>query len=395
MRNEWSIYIVLAVLLLMYGLINFWVGLRGWQLLGRFIPFLNIKLYWIAFWLIAMSFFAARLGGGFMPARAGRWLTVLGSYWLAALFYLILALALMEVVLLALKIAGVMPRGLAGNARASLAVGLALFIGVGCTVAYGWWNALHPRVVHYQVNIPKQPGTMKDLRVVVVSDLHLGIIVHNGRLIRMVDMIEELQPDLILMPGDIIDENPGPFVEQDMVSSFRRLAPEYGIYAVPGNHEYIGRESEVIAAHLGDAGINVLRDEYVKVADSFYVVGRDEFSRSRMGGGGRKDLEEVMKGVDRSLPVMLMDHQPVDLDRCREQGVDLMLSGHTHLGQMFPNNLITRRLYEVDWGYLRKGNLQVIVSCGFGTWGPPIRVGNRPEIADLSISFDPGEGQGR
>jgi len=385
--------IVLAVILLMYGLINFWVGLRGWQLLGRFVPFLSVKLYWIAFWLVALSFFAARLGGGFLPAGAGRWLTVLGSYWLAALFYLILVLALVEIVALALRIAGLMPGGLAGHAGASLAVGLAVFIVVGCTVSYGWWNALHPRVVQYQVNIPKQAGALKNLHLVVASDLHLGTIVDNGRLMQMVDMIEELGPDLVLLPGDIIDENPGPFVEQDMVSSFRKLAPEYGVYAVPGNHEYIGRESEVIAAHLGDAGINVLRDQYVKVADSFYIVGRDEISRGRMGAGGRKDLAEVMEGVDRSLPVILLDHQPVELDRCREQGADLMFSGHTHLGQMFPNNLITRRIFEVDWGYLRKGSLQVIVSCGFGTWGPPIRVGNRPEIVDIRISFEPGDGK--
>ncbi|MFZ5643749.1 MAG: metallophosphoesterase [Bacillota bacterium] len=382
-----SFFLVIAVFFLLYGLINFWVGLRGWQLLGRFIPYLSVGLYWVFFWLMAISYLAGRLGGNYLPVKLSRFLTILGSYWLAVLFYLILAMALVEIVRLLVKITGIIPGGLAGNDKASLAVGIVVFLGVGCTVLYGWWNALQPRVVQYQVNIPKQAGTFKELHVVAVSDLHLGIIVNNGRLLRMVNMIEELQPDLILMPGDIIDENPGPFVEQDMISSFRRLAPKYGMYAVPGNHEYIGRESEIIASHLNEAGINVLRDNYVKVNDSFFLVGRDDLSRGRLEGDGRKDLGEVMKGVDRSLPVILMDHQPVRLDEAMLQGADLLLSGHTHLGQMFPNNLITRRIYEVDWGYLRKESLQVIVSCGFGTWGPPIRVGNRPEIVDIIISF--------
>ncbi|MHB8158715.1 MAG: metallophosphoesterase [Desulfocucumaceae bacterium] len=395
MRNSVSVFSFVLVILLLFGLINFWVGLRGWQLLGRFIPFLNFKIYWIAFGLIAISFLAGRLGGGILPAVVCRGLTVFGSYWLAVLFYLIMTLALVEIVLLVAKVTNLLPLGLAGKDRASLALGVLVFIVVGCTVAYGWWNARNPRVVHYDVSIPKQAGTIKELHVVMVSDLHLGIIVHNGRLTRLADMIGQLQPDLILMPGDIIDENPGPFVEQDMVSTFRRLSPKYGIYAVPGNHDYIGRDWEGIALHLRAAGINVLQDSWVRVADSFYLVGRDDLSRGRFTGGGRKDLEEIMKGVDRTLPVIMLDHQPIELGRSLEQGVDLMLSGHTHRGQMFPNNLITSRIYEVDWGYLRRESLQVIVSCGFGTWGPPIRVGNRPEIVDLTISFGQGEGPGR
>ncbi|HOV43194.1 MAG TPA: metallophosphoesterase, partial [Syntrophothermus lipocalidus] len=92
-------------------------------------------------------------------------------------------------------------------------------------------------------------------------------------------------------------------------------------------------------------------------------------------------------GIDRSRPIILMDHQPIDLDEALNEGVDLQLSGHTHLGQLFPNRFVTRRVYEVDWGYLRKDNLQVIVSCGFGTWGPPIRVGNHPEIVVINVRF--------
>lgn len=94
-----------------------------------------------------------------------------------------------------------------------------------------------------------------------------------------------------------------------------------------------------------------------------------------------------MEGLDRSLPVILLDHQPSHLEEAREQGVDLQLSGHTHQGQLFPFNLITKRIFATDWGYLRQGDFQIIVSSGYGTWGPPIRIGNHPEIVDITIHF--------
>ncbi|WP_407313306.1 hypothetical protein [Desulfosporosinus sp. SB140] len=95
-----------------------------------------------------------------------------------------------------------------------------------------------------------------------------------------------------------------------------------------------------------------------------------------------------MQGVDHSLPIILMDHQPSHLEEPVGQGVDLQLSGHTHAGQLFPIRLITSRIFEDDWGYLRKGNFQLIVSSGYGTWGPPIRVGNTPEIVDITMTFN-------
>ncbi|HWI54984.1 MAG TPA: metallophosphoesterase, partial [Desulfobacteria bacterium] len=123
------------------------------------------------------------------------------------------------------------------------------------------------------------------------------------------------------------------------------------------------------------------------VADSFYIVGRDDKSGSRFTGHKRKNLQDIISAVDRSLPVIVMDHQPTNLGETERAGVDLQVSGHTHRGQLFPNHLITRRIYEVDYGYLRKGNLNVIVSSGYGTWGPPIRVGSVAEIVDINVEF--------
>ena len=112
-----------------------------------------------------------------------------------------------------------------------------------------------------------------------------------------------------------------------------------------------------------------------------------ERSRDRYGNGSRAPLSVVLAGVDTTLPVLLLDHQPLDLEEARSQGADLQLSGHTHRGQLYPNHLITSAIFEIDWGYLKKDSLQVIVSSGWGTWGPPIRTGNTPELLDLHINF--------
>ncbi len=387
MKNS-ILYIVFSVILFIYGALNYYIGLRGWQAVGSHITGLNATIYWLFFWLLAMSYLGARLIGKFLPTRIDQALTTIGAFWLAAMFYFVLILTVIDLIPLFDKWLGFLPAGIQNNPQTAPVVGLVILAIVTGLLVYGFWNARHPEVRHYDLTIQKQAGSLNRLHIVMVSDIHLGTIVHNGQLVKMTEMINKLQPDLVLFAGDIIDENIETFVEQKMTDSFRQLKPKLGTYAVFGNHEYIGGHAEEADRYLREAGVKVLRDHSVKVAGSFYVIGRDDRSGQRFTGVQRQKLAELMSGIDRSLPVILLDHQPVNLEEPEKQGVDLQLSGHTHRGQMFPNQFITGRIYEVDWGYLRKGNLQVIVSSGFGTWGPPIRVGNTPEIVDIVIHFN-------
>ena len=398
MKTNPLFFVIIGVIVFLFGMLNFYIGLRGWQTLGRHIPWLNARAYWIVFWFVALSYLAGRLAKSFLPG-VSYVLTVLGSYWLAAMFYFFMIIAVVDFVRLAGKWLGFLPESFMNNSRTAPAVGLAVLVLVAGIVIYGAWNTRHPRIQHYDLTIPKQAGSLKQLHIVMVSDIHLGMIIHNGRLTRMVDTINGLRPDVVLFAGDIVDENIETFVEQNMADNFRKLNSRLGVYAAFGNHEYIGGHAEEVAGYLQQAGVKVLRDQYAKVDGCFYVVGRDDwFEHSRsgpsQGSPGQKELSAVLAGVDRALPVILLKHQPVNLEEAQKQGVDLQLSGHTHQGQLFPNQLITRRLYEIDWGYLRKGSLQVIVSTGFGTWGPPIRVGNTPEIVDIKLHFA-GTGQKR
>jgi uncharacterized protein len=159
------------------------------------------------------------------------------------------------------------------------------------------------------------------------------------------------------------------------------------MYGITGNHEYIGGV-EPACKYLEEHGVVMLRDSIVTIADAFTLVGREDVSARQFGGLRRKPLGEVMSSVNRNLPVILMDHQPVRLQEAVDQGVDLQFSGHTHNGQLWPFNYIAQAVYELSWGYMKKGNTQIYVSCGVGTWGPPMRTGNTPEVVSVDLTFE-------
>ncbi len=379
-------YIAICFILAFYGLINYYIGIKGWQILSSLIPFLNSKIYWFIFWLLAFSYIAARFAGKLLPGFVNYILTVTGAYWLGALVYFTLIIAVLKLVTLLDKWMGFLPAWLKQSPAAPIS-GLIVILAVASILAYGTWNANNPRVRHYDISIPKQAGEISGLHAAVVSDVHLGTIVGKERLKKMVDMINAQKPDIVFIAGDIIDEDIGPFIKQNMSEHLRSLKTKYGVYFSLGNHEYYGGHLEDIVKHLSEAGVIVLRDRYIKIADSFYVAGREDKAAEHSGGKSRKKLSDLTAGIDKNFPVILLDHQPSNLKEPEEQGIDLQLSGHTHRGQMYPFNYITGIIFEDDWGYLKKGSLQVIVSSGFGTWGPPIRVGNKPELVDITIRF--------
>jgi predicted MPP superfamily phosphohydrolase len=243
-----------------------------------------------------------------------------------------------------------------------------------------------PRLRTIELTIPKQGRSMKSLNIAVVSDIHLGTIVGKSRLENIVQRINALDPDIVLLPGDVVDEDIGPVIRNNLGETLRKIRSKYGVIAVTGNHEYIGGV-EPACRYLVEHNITMLRDSAMKINDSFYIVGREDLSIRGFAGKTRKTLEELMSGVDKSYPIILMDHQPFHLDEAEKNGADLQLSGHTHHGQLWPFNFITKKVYELSWGYKKKGNTHYYVSCGVGTWGPPVRTGNRPEIVNIKLNF--------
>lgn len=339
----------------------------------------------LLFWIIALSYPLGRLLERVIPSAASEAVAKIGSFWLAAMLYLTLMFLLFDL----LK----MLHGLTGypsflSVKTDLGFLRKVTFGIYATAAVviiaGYFNALYPRVSKINFDIDKSLKGKTSLRIGAASDIHLGTIISNGRLNRFVKMMNEQKPDIILLAGDIFDEDLGPVIKKNMGEQLRQLKAPLGVYAVTGNHEYIGGANEAIN-YLEEHGISVLRDSAITLNGILNIVGRDDRNSNMMGGNMRKSLETIVEGIDKELFTIMLDHQPYNLNEAVENGIDLQISGHTHHGQMFPLNLITKSIFEVSRGYKQIDKTHVYVSTGFGTWGPPVRVGNRPEIIIFEV----------
>jgi predicted MPP superfamily phosphohydrolase len=395
-RRAISMSIFFAVFLGAFSLVNYYIFLRGWEALT--VPSACPMSVWIgahlaaahlayvcAFIFCSCSFLVGRfLERAFVNPFTGIFVWV-GSYWFAAMLYFFFAVAGADIIRLLLYIIPGMPAAFTDALHTeSPLIAMTVIALITMVVAVGHFNARTIRVKELQIDIPKNGRGKKEWNIVAASDIHLGTIISKPRLEKIVAKINSLNPDLILLPGDVFDEDLGPVISKNLGETLRLLKAKYGVYAVTGNHEYIGGV-EAAVRYMREHGIKVLRDEHVTIADSLVLVGREDLSAKMIDGTRRKELSEIMKDVDRSFPIILMDHQPYKLEQAVENGVDVQLSGHTHNGQLWPLNYLTRSIYEVSWGYKKKENTHVYVSCGVGTWGPPVKLGNVSEVIRLRV----------
>ncbi len=245
----------------------------------------------------------------------------------------------------------------------------------------GSYNAWHTTIKKYDLTIHKT-SSVKHMKILVVSDIHLNKVIGNSRIKNLLSLSNKIKPDMILLPGDIIDGSMKPFMDDKMGIAFSNLTAPMGVYAVLGNHEYYGDGTSLIQKEMKKSGITVLTDDVQIVDNSIFIVGRKDHTDNK-----RKTIGQLVSSLDKTKPIIVMDHQPGNYNEMNHAGVDLDLSGHTHRGQLFPANFITHALYENDYGYLRKGNLQTIVSSGYGLWGPPFRIGSQSEVVVINMTF--------
>lgn len=375
--------IFLSIVFTVYGLVNLYIFLTGWNA----VPADYKLLYSAAYLFLSLSYIAGR----FLERKFLNWFSSLfvwiGSFWLAAMVYFLLFSIMFDLLRLLSFIIPVYPGFLNSNPQetkliALLTVSAAVFI----IVLMGYLNARNPRIKKLNITINKNAGNLSSLKIAAASDIHLGTIISSRRLEKIVSLINSINADIILLPGDVIDEDIKPVIKNNLGEILKRLKAKYGVYAITGNHEYIGGV-EPACKYLIEHGISELRDNYIIIDNSFYIIGREDRASKGFSGILRKPLDKIMEGIDTSLPVILMDHQPVRLEEAERNGVDLQLSGHTHHGQLWPFNFITKKIYELSMGYKKRGNTHYYVSCGAGTWGPPIRTGSRPEIIEINIEF--------
>ena len=294
----------------------------------------------------------------------------IGTSWLIILLYLFMAFLLLDIG----RWVHLVPATFLKNSwSGTLAVTAFMFI----IFLYG--NIHYHQKVRQPLTLTTGKTLSRKMKVVMLSDLHLGYHNRRSEFAKWVDKINEEKADLILVAGDIIDKNIQPLEEQEMHQEFLRLnAP---VVACLGNHEYYGGESNALLFYK-KADITLLRDSVITVGD-LCIIGRDDRSNPK-----RKTLSELMKGVDRTKYLVVLDHQPIQLEEAEQNGIDFQLSGHTHHGQVWPISWITESIYECAFGEWQRGSTRYYVTSGIGIWGGKFRIGTRSEYVVAEITPD-------
>lgn len=248
------------------------------------------------------------------------------------------------------------------------------FVGL---VGLAVYNAYMPTVVRYQVTLDKPLA--EPLKIGVASDTHLGELFGAKQLDKLAAIFEQEKVDLILLPGDIMDDNVVAFRAENMSSHLAKLKAPLGVYATLGNHDVFGAE-KAIMSEIQKAGIRVLWDQAVEIDGKFTIVGRNDDLVK-----GRPSAEKLLKNVDTSKPVFLMDHRPTEIEKHSKLPIDLQVSGHAHKGQVFPASLITAVMYRLHYGYEKIGLGHYVVTSGYGFWGVPFRLGSQSEVVVIEV----------
>lgn len=364
-------FVFFALMLLVVLGVNFYVFYRLVNMLPAIVAFRGIVVtVGIA---VVLCFLGSFFGRDFLPEGILVPMYKVGTSWFfIALYFLMIFLALDL-----LRVTNLIP------------VERILYKswwGFGCVVALvtivfvgGYINYQNKKRVELNLTIAKG-GLEKPLTIVAMSDLHLGYGIGRDEFAEWVELVNKEQPDIVLIPGDIIDNTVRPLYADRLEDLFKQIRSVYGTYVILGNHEYIANAHESLA-FFERAGVHVLRDSYTLIDNRFYIVGRDDRSFHK-----RKTIGELTDSLDKSKPIVMMDHQPYELDHVLPYGVDLQIFGHTHHGQIWPISWVTNAIYELSHGYMKKENTHFYVSSGIGLWGGKSRIGTQSEYVVIRLS---------
>ena len=269
---------------------------------------------------------------------------------------------------------------------------------------YGMVHAQNTIVTRYEVTVPKSAGTLTDLNVVLIADLHLSVNTYYPTVENIVHLVNEEQPDVVLIAGDIFTSSYTGLKDPDRYAALlSTISAPYGVFAVYGNHDVeetlfggfpISPVSEAFRTgemeqFFKDCHFTVLYDETVRIADDqVQIVGRIDGGKAGDGTANRKSPAQVLSDVDQEKCVIVLEHEPMEFAGLKENGADLTLCGHTHAGQFFPGNLIVPFFNENAYGYRKVGGLDTIVTSGTGYYGPPMRIGTNSEITVIHLHFE-------
>ena len=352
--------------------------------------------------LVLYAFFALSLLTSFLIKRdpVHRILKVISNCWLGMYLYFLGFTAIL-VLLRFIFAHTVLTKTWLYSPMGLKAVGLGAILFVTGMCIYGMVHAVHIYTTRYEVPSKKDAH----LKIALVADLHLGYSIGSHQMEEMVEKINAEEPDVVVIAGDIFDNeydairNP-----EKLEKTLRGIKSTYGVYACWGNHDL---NEEILAGFtfkhkdgdlsdikdprmkkfLEDSNIHILEDESVLINDQFYVIGRKDASLTEKIHETRKAPAQLTEKLDRDKPIIMIDHQPKELQELADAGVDLDLCGHTHNGQTFPGNFTIKLMWENPCGLLSKDNMTNITTSGAGVWGPAMRIGTDSEICSINIQL--------
>ena len=356
-----------------------------------------------AVFIIFYILIASSLLTGFLinkPEFLHRILKNTGNYFLGTFLYIILVIVVVDLVRLILKyVFHVRFLEFRSTFVITGFVCMALIILIS---VYGILHVGTIKVTPYEVTVNKKVKDMDSLKIVLLADTHFGYSINCRHAQKMVEKINAQDPDIVCIAGDIFDNDYDAISDPEGVcNALKSIKSRYGVYACWGNHDldepilagftFGGKKKDQADPRmeqlLRDANIHLLTDEAELIDDKFYVVGRNDSSRTHKLGGQRLSPAQLTKDLDLDKPVIFIDHQPKQLQETADAGADLDLCGHTHDGQIFPGNLFIHLFWENSFGYLKKDKMHNIVTSGVGVWGPDMRVGTNCEICPITVHF--------
>lgn len=338
--------------------------ITGWLSGGR------IAAVGIGLWAILVL---SRYYGHFHAGKAAYFLELFGMTWLGFLFLIFVSLLASEII----TGFGFLFSGIAPKIReAALITGIILAL-----IALVQGNRL-PVIETYEAAIPGLPDHLEGKVIVAVADIHIGSLRGGDWLKACVKKIQDQKPDILLLVGDIVEGHGRR--DQSDIKLLSRLSAPMGAYAVLGNHEFHG-DGKDITRQIEANGIKVLRNRWVELQDGLILAGVDDFRSYARSINAKTDLLRKALENRPEGPTILLSHRPDQVEKAAAFGVDLMLSGHTHGGQIWPFGYITRQFFPFLQGEYRVKEMTLIVCRGTGTWGPHMRLWSPGEISHITL----------
>lgn len=395
----WSLILLAAI----YIAVNFFLWHRVVRLLKNVHGFFGKKWAVAVFTLIYLFFFnSIWIWAVFDNPSWTAFFKFINNIWIGIFIYALFFVAAAEIITFILWAFKKMRKGYGGYRRYIVIRGTVVIILVISFSLYGVFHYQNIKTAHYSVEMDKSSQAGDSMRVVLVADTHLGYSVGNAMMSDMVDLINRQKPDLVVFAGDIVDNDYYAVPDAEKIAeTLSGIESKYGVYGCYGNHDVeetlIGgftvslnsdaRVQPEVDQFVERAGIKILEDEAVTIAEDITLIGRRDAEKPNSSDGKRASVRELTAAVDKSKPVICIDHQPSQIREKAAAGIDLDLGGHTHDGQIFPGNITINFFWDNPYGILRTDHMYSIVTSGVGVWGPAMRVATDSEIAVIDISF--------